>query len=514
MCSILGLTGNFQTDNLIKMMKESKHRGPDASGIYLTNKKESTLKTNINLERYSNKEHYNIGFGQNLLSVFQSSNNQNTNIKNNLQPIEKNNIILIFNGEIYNYLEIQKYLKLKSTNQRSDSHLLLELINKKIQTQKELLPAIKDVLNIIDGDYAFAVTDGENIILSRDIVGVKPLYYGYNEENSFMAFASEKKSLWASGITNISNLSPGDILYNGKIIHVNKLLEKIEINENDSFEFLKNQLIKTLYQSVYKRVQNLSEVGLIFSGGVDSTFLAFILKEISKKTGLKVKLYAVGNLNSKDIEYAEKIAKDIDLPLKKQIVTEDIVRKYIKDVLKAIEDDNRMKLGVGMTIFLASKMMKEDGIKVALSGQGADEIFAGYNRYIKHIKNNNYNGLNQELIHDIQNIYHVNLQRDDAASMANGVELRVPYMDTNLINLGMSIPANFKIISYEDNLKKHILREAAITYGVPEYAANRPKKAAQYGSGIDKILKKKISKDFDFKQYLSNYQLKLIKNSL
>lgn len=510
MCSILGLTGNVKTDTLIKMMKESKHRGPDNSGVYLKNDKDSILEDNIDFNTFLNPENYQIAFGHNLLSIFRSSENKEENLKNNTQPIKKGEIVLIFNGEIFNYPQIQEYLNQEI---KSDSQLLLELIYNKLEIHKHLLPTIKEVLNIIDGDYAFAVTDGYDMILARDIVGVKPLYYGYdlNDENSILGFASERKSLWAAGITEIYSLSPGCILFNGDIIRVNELLIN-EVDNETSYNDLKQNLIETLYESVYKRVQNLSEVGLIFSGGIDSAFLAVILKKISLETGLKVKLYVVGNPLSKDIEYAKKIAQDIDLPLKIQTITPEVVADNINDVLKAIEDTNRMKLGVGMTIYLASKMMREDGIKVALSGQGADELFAGYNRYIQHIENHDYEGLNQELIHDITNIYHVNLERDDAASMANSVELRVPYMDTELIRLGMTIPPEYKIRSPEDTLKKYILRDAALDYGVPEYAALRPKKAAQYGSGIDKILKKKISKTLNFNQYLNDYKNSLIEN--
>ena len=101
-------------------------------------------------------------------------------------------------------------------------------------------------------------------------------------------------------------------------------------------------------------------------------------------------------------------------------------------------------------------------------------------------------------------MYHVNLERDDAVSMANGVELRVPFLDNDIINLSLDIPGKYKIKDNEDILRKHILRDVAKSIGVPDYIADRPKKAAQYGSGINKILKKKVLRSFDIEEFIDS----------
>ena len=121
---------------------------------------------------------------------------------------------------------------------------------------------------------------------------------------------------------------------------------------------------------------------------------------------------------------------------------------------------------------------------------------------------NAYFALDEEIYHDIANMYHVNLERDDAVSMANGVELRVPFLDNDIIDLALDIPGIYKIKDNEDILRKHILRDVAKSIGVPDYIADRPKKAAQYGSGINKILKKRVLKSFDMGEFIDSLKNK------
>ena len=528
MCGIVGMAGNFNKELLEDILKSINHRGEDYSDIFIDEEK-------------------GIGLGHNLLSIFNLIGENNEicdNLEYNKQPIILNNLVLVFNGEIYNFNKLEEYLKENDENyskSKSDSQLLANLINYYYNSNDEnLLESVKSVINELDADYSFAVYDKKhnNLAISRDPIGVKPLFYGMDEEQDLKVFASEKKALWKAGIAdeNIHDLTPGCILYNWKTVDLeNNLINKLintdfkeiksiynEYNDyletKDSYEVYKELLRDDLYSAVEKRVNNISNIGLIFSGGVDSTILAVLLKQIAEKRNnednsipLNIKLYSVGVENSQDIKFSKEIAEELNLPLKTVIIDENTVKESIKPVLTAIEDDNVMKLGVGMTIYLAAKAMKEDNVKVALSGQGADELFGGYNRYLKHFEENSlfdaYFALDEEIYHDIANMYHVNLERDDAVSMANGVELRVPFLDNEIISLALDIPAKYKIRNNEDLLRKHILRDVAKSIGVPDYIADRPKKAAQYGSGINKILKKKVLRSFDieeFMEYLKN----------
>ncbi len=481
MCSIVGLQGNFKGNDIVKMLKASKFRGPDASGVFLD---EITL--NINLDEFSDDNEYEMAFGHNLLSIYDT--NERVSVP---QPVSNDNLTLVFNGELYNFATIRNLVNKVGVDAEitSDAEALVHLID--FYNKGDLLKAVQMTNMLIDGDYAYAVWDGENLAISRDQLGVKPLFYAQNDD--LFGFASTKQALREVGLTDISTLKPEHILFNGEDISPTQAIYE-KVYEGDV-----SKIDKLLRLSVSKRIDKLREVGVIFSGGVDSSYLALLLGEIAQNIPLKITLYAVGVNGSKDLEAAIKASKSLNLPLEICEVTEDMIRQALPQVVSAIGDDNLMKVGVGLTTYFATKMVARDGIRVAISGQGADEIFAGYKRYLKSFLDDT---LNAELREDISNMYHVNLERDDACSMLNGVELRLPFLDKALVELVLNIPDNKKIVSMHDDMRKSFLRKLAFEDGLDYDIAYRPKKAAQYGTGIDKILRKKIIKDTDLSEFL------------
>ena len=480
MCSIVGLQGNFEGNDIIKMLKVSKSRGPDESGVWL-----DEIHVNIDLDEFDDSNNYSIAFGHNLLSIYDSDDRVSKT-----QPVSNDNLVLTFNGELYNFHTIRNLLKKVGVTAEvtSDSEALLYLIDS--YNKGDLLKAIQMATRLIDGDYAFAVYDGENLALVRDPLGVKPLFYSSKDGN--FGFASSKISLKEVGFDDINTLKPEHILFNGEDISpAQHLYEKVKEGDVAKIE-------KMLKLSVVKRIEGLREVGVIFSGGVDSSYLVLLLKEISENVPLKIKLYAVGVEESKDVEAAIYASKFLNLDLEICEVTEELIRDALPHVVKAIGDDNLMKVGVGLTTYFATELVAKDGIKVAISGQGADELFGGYKRYLKSFVDGS---LNWTLREDMSNMYHVNLERDDACSMLNSVELRLPFLDKTLVELVLNIPDNKKIVSMHDDMRKSILRKLAFEEGLDYEIAYRPKKAAQYGTGIDKILRKKIIRDTDISQY-------------
>lgn len=543
MCAIVGIMGENISEDLKKMLISLKHRGPDYSGTWINNQ------LIIDDIAGMNPPKGNFGMGHNLLSIVGCHESQ---------PIVSEEMVLVCNGEIYNYPEIKKSL-LNSKNQKfitdSDCEIIINLnqhyqnelkddlnqsnnfksfckktaksansnnynynisndkgSNKKMAKNhiKKLtfIESLKKTMRMMDGDYAFALWDGQNLALARDPVGVKPLYYGEIKDN-INAFASERKALWGLGIEEVHALKPGHILFNNKLILAESLFESHDNNSETpnhrvettykSIESLQTQLKIVLENSIKKRIRGLEKIGLIFSGGVDSTIIASFLK----KEDIETILYTVGTKNSSDFQFAKKAADNLDLELKILEVNEKTVMNSLEPVLEAIEEFNIMKIGVAMPLYLASKMASDDKLKVVLSGQGADELFGGYYRYLMEYSKHGKNTQNI-LMEDMKNIYHVNLQRDDAVTMAHGVELRVPFLDKEVIKTAFEIPIAYKIKSEDDPLRKHILRQVAQDMGVPEFIAFRPKKAAQYGSGIHKILIKKVLPYFDQESFMKD----------
>ncbi len=512
MCAITGIIGENIGDKLYNMLQTLKHRGPDKSGVYVDGKISHGNLENLTIPPG------NIGLGHNLLSIVGSE---------VVQPLTNEDIILVCNGEIYNYSQL--YSDLEDTSYdfktNSDSEVVLALLTK--HYHGSLLQAVPPVVEQLDGDYAFAAYDGKDLVAVRDPLGVKPLYYG--EQNALFGFASERKALWGVGINKTHSLPPNFILHNKELVPlpqrqfwdetISSWKESPFQNESKEFsiinEFsrstqvtlnkehlkekkhLKKDLENHIRGSVKKRTRGLEKVGILFSGGVDSTLLAVLCADL----GIETELYAVGSEGSPDPVFASKVADDMGLPLHIRIVDEDVVRKYTPLVLNAIEEWNVMKLGVGMTTYLAAEMAHKHGQRVILSGQGADELFAGYHRYLNFYQQK-CEEAQEDLQNDVVNLYHVNLERDDKVTMANSVELRVPYLDLQIINIAMNIPMYYKINGPDDKLRKCILREVASQIGVPHEIAKRPKKAAQYGSGIHKILRKKVLKDPEYMEKL------------
>ena len=453
MCGIIGVFNVEKTNELVcKGIAIMKHRGAD--GISVLNIPHGTL-------------------GHCLHAI----------VGNVKQPIGKGSY-LIANCEIYNWVSLINEFGLSASN---DSETLYQLLEKF---------GVEKTLKLIDGDYSCAYFKNDEIFLFRDIFGVKSLWF--NLDN--FAFASEKKVLNGLGYKNPEDLNPRKILvYNLKMKSF-KFIEreffKVEVNCDD-YETAKKKVKGLLVNSIAKRIPD-CKFGLLFSGGLDSAFIALILKNLGVDFTCYFCLFNDENFSEpSDLKFALDIAKKLDLNLEVVKVNIKDVQESIQSVVKTIESSNVTKTGVALPFYFASRKAHLDGCKVIISGLGSDEIFAGYGRHKQSAD------VNKECYSNLLWLYERDLYRDDVITMANNVELRVPFLDNALVEYCLKLNPDFKINSFD----KFILRDVAFEMGLPKEFAYRKKVAAQYGSNFDKAIGK-LSKLSGFKnksEYLNKF---------
>ena len=418
-------------------------------------KDKSLVKRGLDRISYRGKdgEGYFENFGHRLHAV----------VSNVSQPF-KGEGVLVANCEIYNWEELKIKYNLEA---RNDAELLFRLLE------------LKGVscLDELDGDYAFAYWRDSKVFLCRDVVGVKPVWYSFGDG---FAFASEKKALEEIDYLDIVELNPRIILEydveSGKLKESKRSYFEIKEN-NDSYSGIKEKVSSLLEESIVKRFPN-QKFGILFSGGLDSTLLAYY----AKKHGKDFTCYVAGvDEEAEDVRYARKVAKDLKVDLKVVLLSKDKVSNYLEKVVPLIEDNNVVKVGVGLTFFVALEEISKDGIKVVFSGQGSEEVFGGYQRH-KLARD-----INKEGLAGLRKIYERDLYRDDVVSMFHSVELRVPFLDVKLVDYCLGIPGKYKI---EGETVKKVLRDVALDLGISQEWAFRKRKAAQYGSSFDKVIGK------------------------
>jgi asparagine synthase (glutamine-hydrolysing) len=476
MCGIAGVLGKEEEDvvPLLRSMLESiKHRGPDGAGIVASGKV-CRGRTVAELD-WDGMEGYSA-MGHTRLAIVGGSQGQ--------QPFVSNNgrLILLHNGEIYNYKALRRHLESRyHFDTQTDSEVLVHLLAE--YYNGDLFHTFNSIVTQLDGVYAIAVTDGKDIVIARDLIGVKQLYWG--EDERLVAFASEKKALWSIGLRkNVHRMLPGDVIRLSpdgleKTRRTADFLQSEEPPIHELGEAL--EIYQTaLQEAIRKRISELEQVGIIFSGGVDSTLVATIAKEL----GADPTCYVAGTENAPDVDFAQKAAAQIDAPLRVNHLDDQALLELIPTVISTIEDRSLGQVEVAVPIMASVEMAHQDGQIALLTGQGADELFGGYSWYRHIIELDGYDEFEFRMWDDLNHLYSETLEREDKISMSYGIELRVPYLDPKVIKAAFGIDPHLKLRSAEDISGKYIHRVLASALGIAKGIAWRPKKAAQHGAGI------------------------------
>lgn len=478
MCGIAGIvsTNYRELGPLLKeMLGAMQHRGPDGAGFVIG--ETCDRKSTLDKLNFAGQKGF-VALGHVRLAI--------TGGAAGLQPFQSDDrrLSLLHNGEIYNFRELAKQLNnVGSLSTGSDSEVLMRLIEEAYTG--DLVTAMKKVLRKLDGVYALAVTDQEQTVIARDRIGVRQLYFYMG--NELVAFASEKKPLLALGGEGIEihRLPPGQMMV---LEHDNYQLrpfwEPDQLRSDDVIRSRKQALSvydQAIKESVRKRVVGHDHVGIIFSGGVDS----FLIAHLVRQQGVPFKCYTAGRTNgASDIAWARRTAEEFDMPLQVRSLDVDDIEHLIPQLIHDIEDYSLNQVEVAVPTYASVRMAQEAGERVILTGQGADELFGGYPWYPKIVEREGYYNFVQHLWEDTFLLYKECLEREDKIAMAHSLELRVPYLDPEVIRVAFQIGPELKIHSGDDTQAKRIHREYAQAQGVPQNIAFRAKEAAQHGANV------------------------------
>lgn len=457
---------------ILEMSKAIRHRGPDWSGIYCGDKA--------------------ILAHERLAIVDPTSGKQ---------PLfsEDKNLVLAANGEIYNHQEIRKSFEGKYNFQTaSDCEVILALYSEKGE-------AFLDDLN---GIFGFAVynIEKDEYLIGRDHMGIIPLYMGWDQHGTFYV-ASELKAL--EGVCTTIELFPPGHYLSSKDGEVKRWytrdwsdFDAVKDNET-SIEELKT----ALEAAVHRQLMSDVPYGVLLSGGLDSSVTSAIAKKYADKRvesgDTKAAWYpqlhsfAVGLVGSPDLAAAQKVADHIGTVHHEITFTIQEGLDAIKDVVYHLETYDVTTIRASTPMFLLARAIKAMGIKMVLSGEGADELFGGY---LYFHKAPNAKEFHEETVRKLNKLHMYDCLRANKSLASWGIEGRVPFLDKEFMDVAMRINPQDKMINGE-RMEKWVIRKAFEDM-LPESVAWRQKEQFSDGVGYSWIdtLKEVVQEKFTDQQ--------------
>jgi asparagine synthase (glutamine-hydrolysing) len=464
--------GENVVPTVVSMLRELKRRGNNGHGVATPDSAISASSIEeLELENYVSS----IALGHNLSCILP---------RDQPQPVQGDGFTVVFEGRLFpspnlpDLPEVNEIVEMLGSNPMRNAGGIIEEL---------------------EGSYVFAVAEPNKVIVGRDVFGLAPLYYGEND--TVCAVASERKALWKLGLENVRSFPPGQLAvmddHGFSFCPIKKL--RMPPKETVDLETAARALQLLLLESTRKRVSDLEAVAVAFSGGVDSSVVAVLAENV----GLDVQLVSVGLESQREVMFAEKAAEALGLPLHIQTYTVGELEQTLAEVLWLIEEPNPVNACIAVPFFWLAETASKLGYPVLLAGQGADELFGGYQRYLTEYKRSGAEAVEQKMFSDIENAYRANFQRDNQICSYHGVELRLPFIDRDVVDFALRLPLRLKINSVEDKLRKRVLRRVARNLDIPSFMADKPKKAVQYTTGVTKALQRLAkAENFTLQEYV------------
>lgn len=424
MCGIIMLIGPHAAVRLPECLNRLRHRGPDDLGVW---------------------EKDNMALGFTRLAI-------NSDLSSGHQPFQHGDLIGAINGEIYNHVELSNAFGMQQNG--CDTHIILPLFE--INGPR--------VIDKLDGFYSAVIVRPRTheVFCLRDHIGKKPLFVGYSQSELFIT--SELKIF--NEIDWFEPLPRGVSKVDLETGVVQQLAEHCPVRP-------KENITRLLEQAVLKRLPHTEQpVGVFLSGGLDSSIVAYF---VSRNRNDAI-YFTLGDEDSPDREAVEILITALGLKNMRFIAlpSNEQIEELLSLVVYATESYNPSIVSNGLATFLLARAAHEAGIKVVLTGEGADELFGGYHLF----RNNDpWREVRAQLIDDM---HFTELRRLDMSCMAHNIESRCPFLDRTI--RGFSDCLDFQHL-YENNENKVILRRN-FTNLLPQEILHRAKNSFDVGSGI------------------------------
>jgi len=338
------------------------------------------------------------------------------------------------------------------------------------------------------GGFAFLGTTEGHLLAARDQLGQKPLYWGTDDGGNH-AFASLIEPLKNVGIVEPTPVAPGQVIElseSGSRTSGGHALTKpkhIEIPEEDAVEKAGSLLLKAVALMVP------DNSALAFSGGVDSALVA----TACKKVGLNPELITVAMKGQDELEHARRAADDIGLPITTKSLTQEEVLGAAKKVSQIVETKSPVTLGISLPFHFACSLARELGRKCIVMGQLSDELFGGYARFEEIAMKEGLDAVDEAMWKSVVAAPEGDFAPGDKVATWHGLEFRCPFAYLPLSMFALELPVGQRVrVSEGRVVRKYLLRRLAEKWGLPDYVANRPKKAFQYSSGVHKVLAREM----------------------
>ena len=411
MCGLVAIAGKGEPELLREMLGRIEHRGPDGRDVARTG---------------------DVLLGHARLAI--------VDVEGGRQPMfnETGDLAVAFNGEIYNHRALRAPLEGRHRfSSRSDTEVLVHLYEEEAE----------DMLPRLDGMFALAVAGPRGLLLARDPLGIKPLYYG--TRGGLLLAASELKAF--PPMDDLRMLPAGHAVFNGgEPWAFSQPLDIRDPLRDPPLEVVLDGLRRRLEDAVVKRLMADVPVGVFLSGGLDSSIVAALMRPHVDV----LHSFAAGMEGAPDLEAARRVAAHLGTVHHEAVYSETDVEESLPAVIRHLESFDAPLVRSAVPGWFVARLAARH-VKVVLTGEGADELFAGY-EYLSRLGGE---ALRAEIRAITRGLQDTNLQRTDRMTMAHGIEGRVPFLDLALVRFALRLAPDL-VAPRSDRPEKWLLREA------------------------------------------------------